>query len=267
MVFTKDISKWRIYMKRIISFLLFAAILVLVVTLPSCSKKNADENSDTPLKLGIGVKYYSDKPTSAKDSKNGKGQLTTTVAAVLIDSEGKVVKCAIDTAEAVAEYTSEGKYILGENFKTKYELGNDYGMKKASEISKEWYEQIDSLTTLVKGKNIEQIRKLVADGGQGTRDVIKAGCTINISDFVYAIEEAIKSASDSDATGSSSLSVKISTAQSGKDATADKEGFNELKATITVNAIDKDGKTVATRSGTSEAKYIFNNKGEVKTSE
>ena len=61
-------------MKRIISFLLFAAILVSVVTLPSCSKKNADENSDTPLKLGIGVKYYSDKPTSAKDSKNGKGE-------------------------------------------------------------------------------------------------------------------------------------------------------------------------------------------------
>lgn len=251
-------------MKKIVSLSLVVILLFSILSMSACSDKK--KNDMQPLKLGIGVKYYSDKPISAEGAQNGKGQLTTTVAAVLLDSEGKIVKCAIDTAEAVAEYTSDGKYLLGESFKTKYELGDSYGMKSIGGAAKEWYEQIDALTSLAVGKGIEEVRALVADGGKGSSDVIKAGCTIEVSDFVYALEEAIKNANTSDATKDSSLQIKISTAQSGKDATADTDGYNELKTTITVNALDKDSKTVATRSGSSEAKYTFNNKGEVKTS-
>ena len=251
-------------MKRSISILLVSLMILSLFGHVGCSGKKTDPDPSTPLKFGVGVKYYSDKPTSANGDKNGKGQLTATAAAVLLDANGRIVKCAIDTAECVAEYSSSGKYILSESFKTKYELGNDYGLKKASEINKEWFEQIDALTELVKGKNIEELRSLPSDSGKGSRDVIKAGCTIVISDFVYALEEAMKAASASDAVSDSSIQLKISTAQSGKDASSDAEGFNELKATITANALDKDGKTVATRSASAEAKYVFNNKGEVK---
>ena len=139
-------------------------------------------------------------------------------------------------------------------------------MKSIGGAAKEWYEQIDALSSLAVGKTAEDIRTLITDSGKGSSDVIKAGCTIEISDFVYALEEAIKSASNSDATKDSSLQIKISTAQSGKDATSDADGYNELKATITVNALDKDGKAVVTREGSADAKYTFNNKGEVNTS-
>ena len=238
-------------------------LLLSLFSFSGCSMKK-DGNDNTPLKLGVGIKSYSDTPTNADGDKNGKGQLTTTAAAVLLDSDGKIVKCAIDTAECIAEYTSSGKYILSDSFKTKYELGNDYGLKSIGGSAKEWYEQIDALTSLAVGKTIEDIHALIADSGKGNADVIKAGCTIEISDFVYALEEAIKSASASDATADSSLQLKISTAQSGKDATDSAEGFNELKASVTANALDKDGKTLATRSGSAEAKYTFSNKGEVK---
>ncbi len=253
-------------MKRFISILLFAAIALSILMLPSCSDKEDEVDDTTPLKFGLGIKHTAESPTSAKSDKNGKGQLTTTAAAVLLDSDGRIVKCVIDTSEAIAEYTSAGKYIAGENFKTKYELGNDYGLKSASGVGKEWYEQIDAFTKLVKGKNIEEVRALVTDGGNGTRDVTKVGCTIVISDFVYALEEAMKAASDSDATSASSLSLKISIAQSGKDSSSGADGYNELKASISATASDKDGKSLATRNGTAEAKYIFNEKGEVKTS-
>lgn len=251
-------------MKKLISLSVVFIIIFSAFTLSACSNKK--ENDAEPLKLGVGIKYYSDEPISAEGAQNGKGQLTTTVAAVLLGADGKIVKCSIDTAEAIAEYTSEGKYILGESFKTKYELGDSYGMKSIGGAAKEWYEQIDALTSIAVGRSIDEVRALVTDGGKGNSDVIKAGCTIEISDFVYALEEAIKNASASDATANSSLQIKISTAQSGKDATADTNGYNELKASITVNALDKEGKTVATRSGSSEAKYTFNKKGEVNTS-
>ncbi len=251
-------------MKRWICILLTSIMVLCLLTSTGCSDK--DNNNDTPtsLKFGIGVKYYSDEPTNASGNINGKGQLTTTAAAVLLDSNSRIVKCSIDTAETLAEYTSSGKYILSEASKTKYELGNDYGLKKASGINKEWYEQIDALCELVKGKTLDEIRTLVADSGKGNSDVINAGCTIVVSDFIYALEEAIKSASAADATADSAISLKISTVQSGKDAASGSEGYNELKATITANALDKDGKTVATRSATAEAKYTFNDKGEVK---
>ena len=116
------------------------------------------------------------------------------------------------------------------------------------------------------GKTIEQIRGLVAESGQGKTAVIKAGCTINISDFIYAVEQAINSASDSEATTESSLSLKISTVQNGKDATETEDGYNELTAKITANALDKDGKNIASKSAEAEVKYTFNNKGKVNTS-
>ena len=255
-------------MKKLISAALCAVLVLSLFCASGCSKKSNDDTDNTePLKLGLGVHSYSDNATNAEGELNGKGQLTVTAAAVLVNADGKIVKCVIDTAECIAEYTSEGKYIPSKDFKTKYELGDSYGMKSIAGSQKEWFEQIDALTSLVAGKTLTEIGALVTESGKGNDDVISAGCTINVSDFILALEKAVKSASNSDANASSSLQLKISTSQSGKDAATNANGYNELKSNITVTALDKDGRSIASRDNTAEATYYFNSNGEVKKAE
>ena len=245
-------------MKKIISFFLCALLILSMCAMSACSGK-----AET-LKLGLGVYTSTEDGTNANGEVKGKGQFTTTAAAVLLDADGKIVKCVIDTADFSAEYTSAGKYVAINDFKTKYELGDAYGMKAYGGAAKEWFEQVDALTSVATGKTLDEVKQLVTDKGYGNDDVVNAGCTITVSDFIYALEAAVKAATDSDATADSSLKLKITTSQSGKDATADAKGYNQLTANITVEALDADSKAVASRNDTADAKFSFDAAGAAK---
>lgn len=241
-------------MKKILSAFLIVLMLLSVASLAGCSNK--------PLQMGVGVHAYVEKASNADGDTNGEGEAVVTVAAVLLDAEGKIVQCAIDVADNKVAYTSEGKYVEAAEFKTKYELGADYGMVTYAGSAKEWYEQADAFTALVAGKTLDQVKALVADGGKGTEDVINAGCTIAVSDFVLAIEEAVSNATDADATANDTLQLGIvSTQASSKDATAEAAGANEVDTTVVAAAVGKDGKVTAMVADALQAKFEFDAKG------
>lgn len=70
---------------------------------------------------------------------------------------------------------------------SKKEKKYDYGMKKASSIQKEWFEQVDFLEDYIEKNGIEGID--VNEQGKAMNEDVKAGCTIAIDSFINAIRE------------------------------------------------------------------------------
>ncbi len=236
--------------------------VLMVVAMVGCKKKDAKEETKAEtLKFGMGVVTDVSKASNAEGDANGQGKATTNVAVVTVDAKGKIVACQLDTADATVAYTGEGKAVANESFATKYELGKDYNMVAYGGAVKEWYEQADAFESVVCGKTLDEVKALVAGEGKGTEDVINAGCTITITEFVQAIEKAYNNAAASDVTAEHTLKLGVSTAQSCKDATGDKDGQNQLETTFLAVAVDADGKIVAASSDCVQVKFTFDATG------
>ncbi len=239
-------------MKKIFSIILSIAMILSVVSLTGCG---------TTLKLGIGIVSYVDSITSADADTNGSGTNDTTVAAVLIDENGKIVKCAIDAVSNTMSFTSKGEYVTAEESKTKYELGADYGMIAYGGAEKEWFEQVDAFVALVEGKTLKEVQALVATDGKGTDEVITAGCTIYITDFITALEKAVTTAKECGASSKDDLNIGIVSTQTGcQNATEEAAGINEIDITISAVAL-KNGKATAIITDALAATINFDIKG------
>lgn len=95
-----------------------------------------------------------------------------------------------DGATTKAEVTKEGDKVtavsidvIDEEGLSKKDLGDDYGMKAASTIEKEWYEQVEFLEN-----GVDSIK--MTDDGKAENEDLKSGCTISIKTMVDAVKEA-----------------------------------------------------------------------------
>ena len=242
-------------MKKLICVLLSILMLLSAATFVGCDQKEAT------LKFGVGVYTATPSVADATEDKNGQGKVAITVAAITVDADGKVVACQLDTTENTVEYTFEGKAVANDAFKTKYEQGKDYNMVTYGGAAKEWFEQADAFETVVVGKTLSEIKALVAEGNKGTSDVVTAGCTIMIHEFVGAIEKAFANLADSTATASSALKLGMHTEQSTADATEEKDGSNQIETTVFAAAVDTDGKVLVASSDCVQVKFTFNAAG------
>ncbi len=73
---------------------------------------------------------------------------------------------------------------------TKKTLGNDYHMKDASAIRKEWDEQVRFLEKYIEKNGMQNIQ--MDEEGKAVNEDIRSGCTISIDKFIKAIEDAQK---------------------------------------------------------------------------
>ena len=241
-------------MKKLICVLLSVLMLLSAVSLVSCGK-------EATLKFGLGVYTAPASATSAEEDVNGKGTVAITAAAITVDADGKVVACDLDTADIAVAFTSEGKGIANDGFKTKAEQGKNYNMVTYGGAAKEWYEQADAFETLVAGKTLDEIKALVAAENKGTEEVVNAGCTIMIHEFVKAIEIAFDNLADSNATASHKVKLGANTEQSMKDAAEDANGYSQVETTFVAAAVDADGKMVAVASNCIQVKFNFDGTG------
>ncbi len=241
-------------MKKILCFTLCLAMLVGALALVSCRE-------EPKLKLGMGVYTNVSAASDADGDVSGEGKATVTAAAVTLDADGKIVACVLDTADLSVKYTAEGKAVANQGFKTKGESGKDYNMVQYGGASKEWFEQADAFEALVAGKTLDEVKALVAEGNKGTDEVINAGCTIMIHEFVYAIEKACNNAFDSDATANETLKLGVFTEQTTSDATEEKNGQNKIETTVFAAAVDADAKVVAATSDCVQIAFTFDETG------
>ncbi len=246
-------------MKRSLALIL-CVVLALSVVLTGCASKPDASKADT-LQFGFGVYTSAPAATDATADKDGSGKLDITFAAITVDADGKIVACDLDTASNSIAFTADGKAVAATEFKTKYEQGNDYNMVTYGGAAKEWYEQADAFETVVAGKTLEEVTALVGEDKKGNSDVIAAGCTIMINEFVAAIEKAYVAAADSNVTAEDTLKVTAYTEATGADATADKDGSNKVATTVFGAAVDANGKVVGAASDCVELAFTFDTKG------
>ncbi|MGN0991762.1 MAG: hypothetical protein ACI4O4_09925, partial [Candidatus Ventricola sp.] len=84
--------------------------------------------------------------TAATADKAGTASVNTTMCAVTLDDEGKIVAIKFDVVQPKGAFDATGAAAdFNAAPQTKKELKEGYGMVKASAIGKEWYEQAAAL--------------------------------------------------------------------------------------------------------------------------
>lgn len=240
-------------MKKILSLVLSALMIFALVSLAGCGEKKT-------LKLGFGVYSALSEVKNADGETNGEAEASTTIAAVLLDEDGKIVKCAIDTAANKINFSSKGEAVAPTELRTKEEKGDDYGMKTAG-AKKEWFEQKDAFISVIIGKTIDEV-KAMQSGDKGNDTVTSAGCTIKITEFIPALEKAVKNAADSKATADDILKVGVVSSQSDSKAAAeDAKGLNEISTTAVAVALNSKNEVTAAKTDTVQTAVEFDTKG------
>lgn len=141
--------------------------------------------------LGLGQEISYAKSKSQTEDKGAFAQVDNTISALVLDEEGKVAEVIIDTAQTKVSYDLEGKLVPAEGEpKTKKELGDEYGMRGASEIEKEWFEQIAALEDWSIGKTPDEVAGMELAEDVPTAEDLTSTVTIKVGGYLSAMKEA-----------------------------------------------------------------------------
>lgn len=199
-------------MKKLLAMIL---CLVMVLALAACNNgtpnngdnSNGSANGGTPAAPGsngattrIGLGMAVDSAVSpAEDDDDGRAEAEVTTCALLLDQEGKILSVKFDCTEAIATYNKAGAVTWPDTYKSKKELGYDYGLKKYSSIGKEWFEQVNALEDYCTGKTVSDVSSMQLKEEDGRMGVSAAAeltstCTISCDQFIEALKKAEMSA-------------------------------------------------------------------------
>ena len=199
-----------------------------------------------PVKTGLAVIPNLGSSKDATAEKDGTAQSEILLVAVTVDDGGVIDSCVIDMIQAKINFNTSGALTTdpATMFPSKNELGDGYGMRKASSIGKEWNEQAAALADYAVGKTIDELKGIAVDGdGKPTDADLSASVTLYIGGFVDGIEAAVNNASHMGASKGDKLSLSSETNMSkSKDASAEGDGLAQAYATFA--AVTFDGDTV-----------------------
>lgn len=163
-------------MKRLFSLILVIALSVVLLSGCASFYKN-----DYALMVGVVT------------SQSG-AEVSNTVAAIVIDKDYRIVSCRIDSIAVKAALTDEGKIDASKTYNSKVDLGDAYGMLNppwgGGSTLAEWDDQVKAFEAYVTGMTKAEVNAIALNGGKATDEVLTAGCTIAVSDFIKAINKA-----------------------------------------------------------------------------
>jgi hypothetical protein len=125
--------------------------------------------------------------------EDGVAQAYSTYAAVTFGADDKITGCIIDASQSDVKFSAEGKITsdLTAALQTKDELGDNYGMKKASSIGKEWYEQANAFAEYVVGKTASEVKSIAINEETAPADAeLASSVTISVGGFINIIDKA-----------------------------------------------------------------------------
>ncbi|HPO04480.1 MAG TPA: hypothetical protein PLV37_03095 [Bacillota bacterium] len=260
-------------MKKKIALILVLVLAVFAFT--ACGGGSVtppeDDGTDVPaagaVKTGYAVVTSAAKSVDA-DEKNGTAQADSTVVAVTVDENGIITNCVIDHAQTKIEISKDGKIVtpLDTVIPGKQELGEAYGMKKASSIGKEWNEQATALSNYVIGKTVSEVKGIaVNEKGAPADSDLASSVTVSIGGYVAAIEKAVANAEDMGASADDRLGVGIvTTIDKSKDA-GDEEGLAQAYTNYAVVTFDKAGVITSCIIDASQTNINFTKEGKITT--
>ena len=148
--------------------------------------------AEDTLGLGLSTEMSSSKLPTADEA--GLVQTDTTYAAVTYDKDGKVTSTLLNCTQAKFDVTTDGTVTpKSETIVPKMEQGDDYGMRPASPIGKEWNEQANAFAAYLTGKTAAEVSAIGVTGEHSAPDVadLAASCTMNVVAFIDAVGRAM----------------------------------------------------------------------------
>lgn len=147
-------------------------------------------------KLGLGVVTTIAKSKDAAE-EDGLAQAYSYYTATTFDADGVITSSIIDSSQTNVSFSKAGAVTsdIKAAFQTKNELGDAYGMKKASAIGKEWSEQADAFAKYIVGKTMAEVKGIAMnEEGVPAGDDLKSSVTVHVGDFLTILEKAFKTA-------------------------------------------------------------------------
>ena len=161
--------------------------------------KNAVEVKDVASVGSAILTNVSGKDATAE--KSGEAKASSTYGVVALDKDGKVVFTQTDEAQNAVKFTTAGA-LDGEAMAvpTKAEKKDEYGMKKASAIGKEWFEQNQAFDEWTVGKTSNEISGMEVTTNEAGKTVtadkdLMTGCTMGVDSLQKVTVTAIAAAS------------------------------------------------------------------------
>lgn len=221
------------------------------------------------VKTGLAVITSIASSTDVKDGK-GLAEADSTVVAVAVDKDGKIVKCIIDAVQTKVNFSDTGKLTtpLDTAVKSKQELGAEYGMGKASGIKKEWNEQADAFAKYVTGKTADEVKGIAVDAeGKSADKELTASVTIHIGDFMNAVQKAVANAQDNGAKADDKMGLGITSTIAKSTDAGEKDGVAETDSYFTVTTTGADGKITSCIIDAVQPKVSFSKAGKITTAD
>lgn len=231
----------------------------------------ASQAASEPAAAEGGVKTGFAVISSIQNSKDaaeqdGLAQMDSTIAAVIVDADGKILDCVIDQTQTKVNFSNQGKITTDLNtvFKTKAELGAEYGMAKASAIGKEWNEQAAAFSDYVVGKTVEEVKGIaVTAEGKPSAEDLAASVTVSIGDFTAAVEKAVNNAQAMGANAGDTLGLGVITnIKKSKDA-GEEDGLAQAYSYYTASTFGADGKITSCIIDGSQTNVNFSKEGKI----
>ena len=247
-------------MKNLTVVILILLLVLVSVLLVGCGGAKSDR-----VKTGLAVIAAVNKSTDA-GANPGLAQIDSTVVAVTVDGGGKIVKCVIDSVQSKINFNTSGQLTtpLDNLFPTKNELGESYGMNKASKIGKEWNEQAAALAKYVEGKTVEQVKAIAVDESMHpTGSDLKSSVTMSIGGYIEAIEKAVALAQELGASSSDKLGLGIVTNMAHSVNAGEKSGLAEAYSTYMAITQDSKGKITSCVIDASQGQVNFDASGKI----
>lgn len=213
------------------------------------------------LKTGLAI------VANTTGSENGKlADYDVTLVAVLVDDEGIIRDCIIDSIGAKVEFDATGTITsdITAQVKTKNELGDAYNMVAYGGAVAEWYQQADALAQFAIGKTVEQFKSTAVDatGKAPAGSDLASSATIYLGGYVSAVEAAVNNAQHLGAqTGDELRMAAIPSLKSSVSATAEKAGTAQLDCDVTALTVNEGGKITSCYIDSLQAKVIFGTDG------
>lgn len=198
-------------------------LLVVLMTIVGCSSASGKD-------VKVGSAAITQEPSASEEGF----QLSTVLATVVLDGDGKIVALNIDEAQNKATLEGETVTVPVET-PTKKEKQDAYNMKEKSAIGKEWYEQVKALEAALVGKNIDEVKAVELNEGKVVDEDLKASVTISINHLIDVVVKAMENATDVEG-----AVAKVGSAS--QTSVTEKEGTITFDTYYAHIALDKDGK-------------------------
>ena len=190
------------------------------------------------LLTGLSVVTSVSDSTSATAEKHGEIKYDVTVVAVLVDQNGVIDSCLIDSVPGTVKFDASGA-ITSDLFAavpTKGELGLDYGMIPGVNATATWADQVAALCRYAEGKTVAQLKDGAIDqtGKAPAGSDLASSATIYLGGFVSGIEKAVNNAQYLGAETGDTLKLSILSKISESKGASDEDGVAQLDTDIAV---------------------------------